>query len=248
MSDSDTSVSAQANALSKPEQTSPFGIAHTIGRTIWELTGRSIRRLVLTFVAVFLAGFLPSLLITLFSTVASQTYTRGGLFVLILLCMIPIAAITAFNRVAYLGLRDVVRELGLGQQLGAAFVAYIDPSDRMRMPLTDFTRRLKQFTTTARREAREEFHGLRGMPLRIVNVSVFYCASFVIRRIAKGCVVDGEVDLERLAIAIGQRADDMLIAYFKSVLWDLTRLVVSAAILLLWILLYVVITLMGWLS
>ena len=127
--------------------------------------------------------------------------------IFVAVCLVPIATIVAFNRVAYLALRDIVKEIGLGQQLGAAFVAYLEPSDRMRLPLTDFTKRLKRYTKAARGEACEEFHGVRGVFLRFVNAAVFYAASFVISRIAKGCVVDGEVDLERFAIAIGERAE-----------------------------------------
>lgn len=229
-------------------RSSVFEIAHVVGKTLWDLTGKSVGRLILTFAAVYLASFLPSLLIILGVTVASQTYTRTGLLVLVVLCLIPVAMIVAFNRVVYLGLRDIVKELGLGQQLGAAFVAYLEPSDRMRLPLTGLSDRLKLFSKTARREARAEFHGVRGLFLRSANAMVFYTACFVIKRIAKGCIVDGEVDLARLATAIGERADDMLIAYFKKILWDLTRVVVSLALLVFWILLYLTIKIISLLS
>lgn len=225
-----------------------FEVAHTIGSIIWKLTGKSVGRLIITFVAVFLASFLPSLLIILLATVASQTYTRGGLLVLIVLCLVPIAAVVAFNRAAYLGLRDVVKKADLGQQLGAAFVAFIEPSDRMRISLKDFSSRLKRFTNLARQEAGEEYHGFSGFFLRGVNTMVFYSASFVLSQIAKGCVVDGQVDLEKFAIGIGDRADDLLISYFKKILWDLTRLVVCIAVPVIWVLLYLAITIINWLS
>ena len=233
--------SEQSSASETKRQSADFEIAHVIGTTLWELTGKSVGRLALTFVAVFLASLLPSLLIILGVTVASQTYTRTGLLILVVLCLIPIAAIVTFNRVVYLGLRDVVKEIGLGQQLGASFVAYLDPSDRMRLPLNDLTDRLKQFSIEARREAGEEFRGVRGILLRSASAMVFYSACFMIKRIAKGCVVDGEVDLVRLGTAIADRADHMLISYFKKILWDLTRAVVSLMLLVFWILLYLTI-------
>lgn len=245
---SDESITLDEQDSKGKGQASVFEAAHVIGKIIWELTGKSLGRLVLTFVAVYLASFIPSLLIILWLTVASQSYTRSGLLILVVICLIPIATVMAFNRVAYLGLRDIVKEIGLGQRLGAAFVAYLEPTDRMRIPLTDFTERLKRFTKTARREARDEYHGVRGLFLRAVNATVFYAARFVINRIAKGCVEDGEVDLERFAVAIGERADDMLIAQFKSILWDLTRLVVGVAVLVFWVLLYLVITIINWLT
>lgn len=225
-----------------------FETAHLIGKLLWELSSKSAGRLMLTFAAVYVASFLPALLIILWFTVASQTYTRGGLLLLVLICLIPIAAMMGFNRAAYLGLHDVVKKIGLGKQIGAAFVAFIEPSDRMRIPLTDFSSRLKQFSKTARNEAREEYHGVRGFFLRGVNAMVFYSASFVLNQIAKGCVVDGQVDLEKFATGIGDRADDLLIAYFKKILWDLTRVIVGFAVLFVWLLVYLAIQLINLLS
>ncbi|MEO0474897.1 MAG: hypothetical protein AAF085_02845 [Planctomycetota bacterium] len=245
---SDEMTSSDTGKTEVESRSSIFEFAHVIGKTLWELTGKSIGRLVLTFAAVYLASLLPSLLIILGVTVASQTYTRNGLLILVVLCMIPIATIVAFNRVIYLGLRDIVKELGLGQQIGAAFVAYIEPSGRMRLPLADLSDRLKVFSKRAREEAKEEFHGVRGLFLRSANAMVFYTACFVIKRISKGCIVDGEVDLVRLATALGERADDMLITYFKKILWDLTRLVISFALLVFWILLYLTIKIITLLS
>ncbi|MEM6258738.1 MAG: hypothetical protein AAGI37_10545 [Planctomycetota bacterium] len=245
---SDETASFQSGTTETRSRSSVFDVAHVIGRTLWELTGRSVGRLILTFAAVYFASLLPSLLIILGVTLASQTYTRTGLLILAVLCMIPTATIVAFNRVIYLGLRDAVKELGLGQQIGAAFIAYVEPSDRMRLPLDDLSDRLKLFSKTACKEAKEEFHGVRGFFLRSANAMVFYTACFVIKRIAKGCIVDGEVDLVRLAASLGERADDMLIAYFKKILWDLTRAVISLALLVFWVLLYLTIKIISLLS
>ena len=46
----------------------------------------------------------------------------------------------------------------------------------------------------------------------------------------------------------GERADDMLISDFKKLLWDLTRLVLSIAVFVLWLLIIVVIQLVDLLS
>lgn len=221
------------------DQLSVIDEVRLIGRFIWELTGRSVVRLIVTFVAVFVVTFLPSLLLILGLTAAS-TYTRGGLLIAVILCLVPIGAIVSFNYVAYRGLREVVEKLAFGQKIGAGFVAFLEPSDRMRIPLTDFTDRLKDYFTTTRREARPEAGGIKGLLLRTVNRMVFYTSRFVLNRIAQGCVVDGEVDLERFAIAVGQRADDLLISYFKKLLWDLTRLLLSVAVILIWFLIVVV--------
>lgn len=240
---SDTSNQRSALLEDIPDDVDQLGVideVRLIGQFIWELTGRSVGRLILMFVAVFLASFLPALLLILGLTPATYTYTRGGLLVVVLLCLVPIGAVVSFNYVVYRGLRDVVEKLAFGQKIGAGFVAFLEPSDRMRIPLTDFTDRLKSYFTTTRREARSEASGMKGLLLRTVNRMVFYTARFVLNRIAKGCVVDGEVDLERFAIAVGQRADDMLISYFKKLLWDLTRGVLGIAVILIWILIAVV--------
>ena len=211
-----------------------------IGKLIWELVGRSLMRLVLVFLAVFLASFLPSTWLVLWLTTASQTYTRGGLLVVALICLIPAAALMGFNYVAYRGIHDIVKQLAFGQKLGAGFVAFIDPSDGMRLPLTDFTSRLKTYLKATRREAEAESHGVKGMAFRAFDGMVFYTARFVLNRIAAGCVVEGQVDLEQFATAVGDRADDLLISYFKKVLWDLTRLALGIGVIVFWILIVLI--------
>lgn len=154
----------------------------------------------------------------------------------------------SFNYVTYRGLRDIVETLAFGQKVGAGFVASLEPSDRMRIPLTDFASRLKGFFTKTRREVQSQEHGFKGLFFRVVNGIVFYTAQFVLNRIAKGCVVDGEVDLERFAIVVGERADEMLISYFKALLWDLTRALLSIAVVVLWLLIIVVTQLVKFLA
>lgn len=213
-----------------------------IGRVVWELAGQSLGRMALVFAAVFVASFLPALLLILGLTVATQTYTRAGLLILVVICLVPAAALVGFNYIAYRGLSDIVKKLGFGQALGAEFITYLEPTGRMRLPLHELTDRLRLFSKETRRDARVQTPGLKGLCFRAVSAMVLYSACLVINRIAKGCIVDGEVDLERLANAIADRADDLLISYFKKILWDLTRLLISLAVLALWLLLYAVIT------
>lgn len=234
-----------------PEDTDQLSVideVRLIGRFIWELAGRSLGRLMVTFAAVFLTSFLPSLLLILGLTVASQTYTRTGLLILITLCLIPIGAVVSFNYVTYRGLRDIVEKLAFGQKIGAGFVAFLEPSDRMRIPLSDFTSRLNGYFKKTRHESQTEERGIKRFIFRVVNGMIFYTAWFVLNRIAKGCVVDGEVDLEKFAIAVGERTDEMLISYFKKLLWDLTRLLLSIAVILLWLLIVVVTQLVKFLA
>lgn len=145
-----------------------------------------------------------------------------------------------FNYVAYRGLRDVVEKIGFGREIGAGFITFLGPAGQKRLPLSDFTQRLRSYFTKTRVEARAESRGGKGLFLRVVNGMVFYSARFVLNRIAAGCVVDGEVDIERFGIAVGERADGMLILYFKKLLWDLTRLLLVIAVSVLWLLIVVV--------
>ena len=222
------------------DQLSVIDEVRLIGRFVFGLAGRSVLRLALIFVTVFFASFLSSTLLILVLTASTQVYTRGALFVIVVICLIPIGATMAFNYVAYRGLREVVEKLGFGQKIGAGLVAYLEPTDRMRLPLTDFTGQIRGYLTQPRQEAKSELRGVKGLFLRGVNRAIFYTARIVLNRIAEGCVVDGEVDLERFAVAIGERADEMLVSYFKKLLWDLARIVVGIAILVLWLLIILV--------
>lgn len=211
-----------------------------VGQFVWDLACQSFWRLILIFGSVFLASFLPAALFILALTVATQTYTRGVLFVVAFICLVPIAALMAFNYVAYRGLRDVAEKLGFGKKIGAGLVAYLEPSDRMRLPLSDLKSRIKRFLSITRREARSETRGMKGLCTRVAGWMFLYTARVVLNHIAKGCVVDNEVDLERFATGVGERADGMLISYFKKLLWDLTRLVLSVAVLLVWLIIIAV--------
>ena len=66
MPDASDETSASNETASKATgQPGVIETAHVIGKIIWELTGKSVGRLILTFVAVYLASFLPALLIIL---------------------------------------------------------------------------------------------------------------------------------------------------------------------------------------
>ncbi|MBB6430207.1 hypothetical protein [Algisphaera agarilytica] len=222
--------------------------ARVIGLFVWELVGRSFWRLIFIFISVFLGGFLPAGLIVLALTLASQTYTRTGLMVVVALCLIPLSAIASFNFTAYRGLRDIADRLAFGKKMGASLVAFIEPTDRMRIPINDFTDRLKAFLTKTRNEVPRPKPLLQRIVFRVTNTTVFFTVRFVLNRLAKDCVVDGEVDLERFAIGVGERADGLLIVYFKKFLWDLTRLVLAIGVFVIWFLLALFSLVLRWLS
>lgn len=223
-----------------PDQLTVIDEVRLLGRFVWELTSRSLGRLVFTFLAVFVASWLPAALITFGLTYATQTYTRVGLLTVAAVCLIPLAALVSFNYVAYRGLRDIVEKLAFGQKIGAGLVAFIGPADHARIPLDDFTERLKTYLSKTRAEVSTPDGRFKRVASRVINATIFYAARFTLNRIAKDCVVDGQVDLERFASGVGERADGMLISYFKKLLWDLTRVFLSVAVLLLWLLIVVV--------
>lgn len=236
--------SVQANA-EEAELDEFLDEVQTIGQFVYALAGRSVFKLVLIFVTVFFASFLPTALIIFGGTVATQAVTRTTLLILGGICIIPFAALAGFNYIAYQGLRDIVKKLNFGSHIGAALVAFIKPVGGLRIPFKEFTSRLKVFSNRTKKEATAEAHGFRGLFLRAVTSVVVFAACFTLNRIARGCVVDGKVDLERFAVAAGGRADEMIIGYFKKVLWDLTRLFISLAILILWLLIFLVTKLIG---
>ena len=211
-----------------------------IGDFVWALMGRSFLRLVLIVVTVFLASFLPAALLVLWATVATQTYTRGVLIVVAFICLIPLAAVMGFNYVAYRGLRDVVEKLGFGKMIGAEFVAFLKPSGEMLIPLADFSGHLDKYLTITRREAGDDVGGIKGLCIKIVGKALLFSARVVLNRIAKGCVVDGQVDLVRFGSAVGERAGEMLISYFKRLLWDIARMIIGLLILLIWLVLFLI--------
>ncbi|MEM1027840.1 MAG: hypothetical protein AAGJ38_07130 [Planctomycetota bacterium] len=222
------------------EQLSVIDEIRLMGRFLWELVGRSLGRLVLTFCTVVVASWLPAALLVLLLTYASQTYTRAGLFIVSALCLIPLSALVSFNFVAYRGLRDIVDRLAFGQKIGAGLVAAIEPLNVMRIPLDDFTGRLKTYLIQTRAEVPRPQGAVRRISFRVFNATLFFAARFTLNRIAKDCVVDGQVDLERFATGVGERADGLLISYFKTLLWDLTRFFLGLGVFLVWLLVVVV--------
>ncbi|MEM6852943.1 MAG: hypothetical protein AAF593_00875 [Planctomycetota bacterium] len=220
-----------------PEDTTSLTIIQEVklmGQFLWELVGRSIGRLILIFAAVFAASWLPAAVLVLLFTYASQTYTRTGLFIVAAICLIPLAGLASFNFTAYRGLRDIVNKLAFGQKIGAGLVAVIEPLNLTHIPLDDFTDRIKSFLTQTRAEVPRPEGTIRRLAFRGFNAVIFFAARFTLNRLAKDCVVDGKVDLERFAAGVGERADGILISYFKTVLWDLTRgfLVIGTVVVL----------------
>ncbi|MEO1235892.1 MAG: hypothetical protein AAFX76_03790 [Planctomycetota bacterium] len=211
-----------------------------IGRFLWVLTGRSLGRLVMIFVLVFVGSFLPAVLLVLALTAAGQVYTRGVLLILAVLCVVPLSAVAGFNFVAYRGLRDIVEKLAFGRKIGAGVIASIEPFDRQRIPLDDFTDRMRSYFGQTRRQVPKPDGRLKRAAFFVLNAALFFAARFTLNRISRDCVVDGEVDLDRFAVGVGERADGVLIAYFKRLLWDLTRVVLVVAALVLWFFIVVV--------
>jgi len=214
--------------------------ARVIGRFIWHAIGRSFWRLVFMFSVVFVASLLPALLIIVGLTPSQQTTLRGILIATAVVYLTPVATFVAFNFVVYGGLRDIVERLGFGQKIGAGFIAFIEPSERMSIPLSEFGDRLKGYLTMTKKEAEKETRGFKGFVICVGDWMVFTTVRFALNRIAKDCVVDGDVDLERFATGVAQRVDGVLISYFKALLWDLTRVILALLVLLLFVLLVIV--------
>ena len=66
------------------------------------------------------------------------------------------------------------------------------------------------------------------------HFSATLVAGLVLNRIAKGCLVDGRVDIVLFATAVGEKADGLFLAYLRGVLWDATRVLIALAIMGVW--------------
>lgn len=238
----------QTSADQTPANENPFKAISTIGLIIWELLGRSVWRMILAFVCVFLASFAPAAIIIFASTAASQSTTRGVLLVLAALCIVPLGAIVGFNYVAYRGLSKIVEELGLGRLIGSELAAYLVPGDRMRIPLAEFNDRIKAYFKGTRQKINAENRRLKGLIISAGSSAVLFTIRLAINRIAKGCLVDGELDLPLFAQRIAERADRLVIGYFKKILWDLTRILLILAQLILCCVLWLVTLAIGWVT
>lgn len=226
----------------------PFSAMATIGSVIDELLGRSVWRMIVVFICVFFGSLAPAALVIFISTAASHSTTRGILIVAAAICIFPFGAIVGFNYVAYRGLSKIVEELGLGKLIGSELVAYLVPGERMRIPLPEFTERFNDYFNGALQKIKCDNHGLKGLLISATSSVVLLAIKLAMRRIAKGCSVDGELDLALFAQKIADRADSIVIGYFKKMLWDLTRILLVIGQLLLWCSLWLIIQIIGFIS
>ncbi|MEM1446108.1 MAG: hypothetical protein AAGF84_08640 [Planctomycetota bacterium] len=212
--------------------------ANAIAKLLWTLTGKSIARLAIVFFAVFIASTAGTLLLIAFAFADSTGWTRAGVAIVAIALITPIACVTAFNFTVYRVLRDLVEQLQVGALLSQAFVTTLAGEETKTIPLPSLNAVLKRFTTEVHQQMADEYRGLPGWFARQADRVLLFATQIVIQRIASGCVVNDEVDLDRFGEAIGHQVDNLVIDYLRSVLWDLTRVVMSVAFLLLWIVLY----------
>jgi len=207
-----------------------------VGRAIYELTGRSVRRMVAGFTAALLATGLPTGILIWLALGQANPTTRTATWIFGILVVVTGAAVLALGHVLYSGLRDVVEQIGLGRLLGSAFAARLDREGTGSLPLPDFAQRLKAFTAEAEHKSRPDNEASLWTPIaRLANRVTFFAARVVLNRIAKDCVVDGHIDVARFTEGVGKRADQLLVRYLRTVLWDLVRGVVGFALVILWL-------------
>lgn len=218
-----------------PDQLSLIEQALLIGRFIYTLLGRSVGRFFATFLIVFLAASFPALGLVLWLIDSHLTGTRATVAILAAIVCLPLAAIAAFNFVTYRALRDVVEMLGFGEKIGTAFANLLDKQGRNQIPIPQFRKQLNTFIDDTRQEMAPQSKGWKARGQRIIDWMLLTAVKFTLNRLAKGCVVDGKIDVNQLAGAVGEKADDLLLSYIRRVLWDLTRALLCAGILLVWI-------------
>ena len=220
-----------------PSEMSDFEL---IGRTLWELAGRSVRRLVVAFALFFVGSALPTVLLISFALATNAGATRGVVLAAAGVALAMTATYFALNYVVYCGLRDVVQKMALGARLGAAFAAKLDRQGLDHIPIEDFSKRLGAFLAGAAEDSKPGRGGLRSWFARTTHRVLFFGVRVVLNRVARDCVVDGKVDVAAFAERIGERTDQMIIRYFRGLLWDLMRIVVSFAIFVIWSLVIVI--------
>ncbi len=221
------------------EPTDAVSTAKLIGELLWTLTGRSIVRLIIVFLSVFVASSVVTFLLIGWLYAESTGWSRTGVSVFVLLLLVPASALASFNFATYSVLRDIVEKLAVGQKIGEAFVTKLSASGVTTLPIPQFRDALAAFTKQTHAEASTELRGVRGWFARQADRVLMFAVRLVINRLAAGCVTDGGVDLAQLGPKVGERVDSMVINYLRKVLWDLTRLVLSVGMLVLWLLLYV---------
>ena len=211
-----------------------------LGRFVWELTGRSAKRLVAAFLMVLIGSALPTVLLIVWLFSSNAAATRGFMGVFAAVVLVLIAAFFALNYVVYSGLRDVVHRIGIGARLGAAFAAKLDDQGLDHIPVADFSDRLRRFLTGEAAKSKPQKGGLRSWIVRTALGVLFFGVRVVLNRIARGCVVDGKVDMVAFAEGIGEQTDKMVVRYFQTLLWDLMRVIVVVVLLLLWLVMTVI--------
>ncbi len=162
------------------------------------------------------------------------------------LLLIPICALVAFNYTVYGGLRDIVQLAGVGKAVGDAVAEQLQKQGLDSVTLPEFTRELRKLLKTYNQEMGDHGKGFRGWLERRIDGTLLFVVGFVLNRIAKGCVENGRVNVQQFATHVGERADQMVIDYLRTVLWDLTRLLLILGAMILWLVMWLLSLVLNW--
>ncbi len=160
----------------------------------------------------------------------------------------PVAGIASVNFVVYRAIRDIVERLAFGSKVANELLALLQQTGQTRIPLAEFIDHLRSYLGKTRKSIPQPRGWLRRKVSRLANGAIFLASRLAIKRIARDCLVDGEVDLERFAKGAGESADQMVIRYLKTLLWDCTRGLIAVVVPILWLMISVMAALTRWLS
>ncbi|MEM6552798.1 MAG: hypothetical protein AAF750_11820 [Planctomycetota bacterium] len=228
-------MAAETDNLS-PEALGIDGTLAGLSRVLWLLVGRSALRLVVVFVLVAVLMVSPTLLLIAWLYADAEGWSRTGVVVVAVVWLLPVCGVAAFNYTTYRVLAEIVQQLALGRLLSRLFLRALGQRRVAAVAGSDFDEAWTGFAKRCVADARQEKEaGFRGDVEWLGFRATLWFVGWTVKRLARRSMVDGRVDLDRFADSVGERIDDEVIRTLRSLLWDITRLVLG----LLWVLLLI---------
>ncbi|MEM6393970.1 MAG: hypothetical protein AAF797_14465 [Planctomycetota bacterium] len=213
-----------------------------LSRVLWLLAGRSVLRLIVVFVLVAVVMISPTLLVIAWLFADAQGWSRTGIAVVVVVCLLPVCGVAAFNHTTYRVLAEIVRRLALGRRFARLFIRGLGKRREGAITARSFDKAWTGFAKQRVVDARQQRDsGFRGKVEWLGFRATLWFVGWTVKRLARRSMVDGRVDLGRFADSVGERIDSEVIRTLRRLLWDVTRLVLG----FLWLLLVAVLWLLG---